>query len=103
MYLIRRIWNVKPGATKQAAMIIDKIGKAYQDAGQRSETRVYWSGYTVPGPANKVYMDWTQETIDSPYREGNVSAGTGDLGAQLRELTEDSYIEFYEMAPEDRG
>ena len=101
MYLIRRVWNVKPGATRQVADIVDKIGKAYQDAGQRSETRVYWSGYTVPGPANKVYMDWTQETIDSPYREGNVSPGTGDLGAQLRELTEESYIEFYEMAPGD--
>lgn len=101
MYLIRRVWNVKPSATRQVADIVDKIGKAYQDAGQRSKTRVYWSGYTVPGPANKVYMDWTQETIDSPYREDNVSPGTGDLGAQLRELTEDSYIEFYEMAPGD--
>ena len=97
MYLIRRVWNVKPRSTKQAAEIIDKIGKAYEDSGQRSETRVYWSGYTVPGPANKVYMDWVQETIDSPYREGSVSPDTGDLGAQLRELTEDSYIEFYEM------
>ena len=97
MYLIRRVWNVKPRSTKQAAEIIDKIGKAYKNSGQRSETRVYWSGYTVPGPANKVYMDWVQETIDSPYREGNVSPDTGDLGAQLRELTEDSYIEFYEM------
>ena len=102
MYLIRRAWKIKPGTTKQAAEIIEKIGLAYQSAGQRSATRVYWSGYTVPGPANTVYMDWTQEIIDSPYREQNVLPDMSALSAQLRELTEESFIEFYEMV-QSRG
>jgi hypothetical protein len=97
MYLIRRVYKVKPGTTRQAAQLIHKIGKRYEDAGQRSQVRVYWSGYTVPGQTNTVYMDWVQETIESPYREGNVSVDTGDLGAQLRELQEETYIEFFEM------
>jgi hypothetical protein len=97
MYLIRRVYKVKPGTTRQAAQLIHKIGKRYEDAGQRSPVTVYWSGYTVPGQANTVYMDWVQETIESPYREGNVSPDTGDLGAQLRELQEETYVEFFEM------
>lgn len=97
MYLIRRAYKVKPGTTKQAAEILQKIGIAYQKAGQRSETRVYWSGYTVPGPANTVYMDWIQEILDSPYREQNVIPDMSELGSQLREVTEESSIEFYEM------
>ena len=101
MYLIRRVYKVKPGMTRKAAELIQKIGKLYEEAGQRSPVRVYWSGYTVPGPTNTVYMDWVQEKIESPYREGNVSPGSGDLGAQLREIQEESYIEFYEMQVPD--
>jgi hypothetical protein len=97
MYLIRRVYKVKPGATRKAAELIHQIGKRYEEAGQRSPVRVYWSGYTVPGPANTVYMDWVQEKIESPYREDNVSPHTADLGAQLRELQEETYIEFFEM------
>ena len=97
MYLIRRVYKVKPGTVKRAAELIAEIGKRYEEAGQRSPVRVYWSGSTVPGPTNTVYMDWTEDTIQSPYREGNKSADTGDLGSRLRELQEETYIEFYEM------
>ena len=98
MYLIRRVFKVKPGNARRAAEIIARIGKAYEEAGQRSPTRVYLSGGTVPGPANTVYMDWTAERIESPYRPGNrFPEAVASLGAQLRELTEESHIEFYEL------
>ena len=97
MYLIRRVYKIKPGTTRQAAELIHKIGKGYEEAGQRSPIRVYWSGSTMPGPANTVYMDWVEERIESPYREDNPLPDMGDLGAQLREIQEESYIEFYEM------
>jgi hypothetical protein len=43
-------------------------------------------------------MEWTADTIDSPYREGNVIPQTvRDAGAPARELIEDSYIEFFEL------
>lgn len=101
MYLIRRVYKIKPGNTRKAAELIYKIGKRYEDAGHRSSVSVYWSAYTVPGPANTVYMDWVQEAIESPYREGNVSPDTSEFGAQLRELQEESHIEFYQMHPGD--
>ena len=97
MYLIRRVYKLKPGVTRRAAELIHQIGKRYEEAGQRSSVRVYWSGSTMPGPANTVYMDWVQEKIESPYRQGQELPNMGDLGQQLRELQEESYIEFYEM------
>ena len=98
MYLIKRVFKVKPGTMRRAAEIITQIGKLYEGEKQRSSVRVYMSGGTVPGPANTVYMDWLDETLRSPYREGNnIPDGIAALGAQLRELQEDSYIEFYEI------
>lgn len=97
MYVIRRVYKVKPGQTKKAAELIHEIGNRYTEAGQRDVVRVYWSGSTMPGPQNTVYMEWTQDKIESPYREGNVLPGLGDLGAQLREIQEETYIEFFEM------
>ena len=97
MYLIRRVFIVKPDTTRKAAQIIAQIGKAYEKAG-RSPTRVYWSGYTVPGPANTVYLDWTQETLGSPYDpDAKEAEGLGTLYDQIRKLYVDTYIEFYEM------
>ena len=98
MYLVRRVWKVKPGTSRRAAQLIAQIGKVYEDAGQRSPTRVYVSGGTVPGPANTVYMDWTEEVLQSPYREDNlIPEELRKIGTELRELQEESYIEFYEM------
>ena len=98
MYLVRRVWKVKPGTSRRAAQLIAQIGKVYEDAGQRSPTRVYVSGGTVPGPANTVYMDWTEEVLQSPYREDNIiPEELRKIGPELRELQEESYIEFYEM------
>ena len=98
MYLIRRVFRCKPGTARRAAEHITKIGKAYENAGQRASIRVYTSGGTVPGPADTVYMDWVAQVIDSPMREGNVMPGEIRAAAeQMREFVEDSYIEFYEM------
>ena len=54
----------------------------------------------MPGPTNTVYMDWTQETLSSPYYTGpsEPEDQVGTIYRQLNELQEDGYIEFYEMA-----
>ena len=98
MYLIRRVFRCKPGTARRAAEQITKIGKAYENAGQRSPIRVYTSGGTVPGPANTVYMDWTAPVLESPYREGNpMPEEIMPVSQQMNEFVEESYIEFYEM------
>jgi len=42
-------------------------------------------------------MEWVQEKLESPYRKENSSPDISDLAAQLREIQEDTHIEFYEM------
>lgn len=99
MYLIRRVFKVKSGKTKEAADLIKQMANAYELGGRQSP-RVYWSGYTVPGPANLVYMDWIEESLQSPFRS-DAEPPVGDLGGMYRslnEIQEDSYIEFYELA-----
>ena len=96
MYIIRRIFKVKEGHTREAAQAINELGKAYEKAG-RSPTRTYWSGYTVPGP-ELVYMDWTAETLSSPFDPKDKEPDyVLDAYKRVGELEEDSYMEFYEM------
>lgn len=100
MYVLRRIYKAKAGQQRKVAELVAQASKAYEEAGQRAQTKVYISGGTVPGPANLVYLEWTSEKIESPYRAGNnVPAAASDAGAQIRELVEESSIEFYEMYP----
>ncbi len=98
MFLLRRTFKVKKGTARKAADVITKIGDKYQALGQRRPSRVYISGSTVPGPADTVYMDWTEETLMSAYREENPTPD--DLNVlfdQLREYQEETSIEFFEM------
>ena len=98
MFLVRRIFKVKKGTARKAAELITQIGAGYQEAGQRTPSRVYLSGGSVPGPANTVYMEWVEEELRSVYRENNpVPPGNSELYQQLRELQEETSIEFYEL------
>lgn len=48
-------------------------------------------------------MEWTEDVIDSTYRQDIVESPqrARDLYAKLREITVDTWIEFYElMTPE---
>lgn len=104
MYVIRRVWTVEPGQARRAATIVAEIGKHYEAVGKRSPSRVYFNNGTVPGEKDRVYMEWTEETIDSPYRPGTSSPEvTRELGAKLRELQIESRIEFYEMMTPEKA
>lgn len=97
-YVIRRVYEVKPGAARKVATVVAKQSELYEEAGQRSPARVYFNGGTVPGEKDRVYMEWTADVLDSPYREGNViPQSVRDAGSASRDLVIDSYIEFYEQ------
>lgn len=102
MYVVRRVWTVKPGEARRAATIVDAIGRLYEEVGKRSQSRVYFNSGTVPGEKNLVYMEWIEDRIESPYRDGQVTVeATAELGARLRDIAIESRIEFYElMTPE---
>ena len=101
MYLIRRIFKMKPGMARKGAEIIYKMGKQYEDAGQRTPCRTYITGNTVPGPLHTVYMDWTEEALRNPYRKDNprlpTKEGEVSLWGQLSPMLQETWIEFYEM------
>ena len=103
MYVIRRVWATKPREARKVASLIAETGAIYEDSGQREQARVYFNGGTLPGDLDRVYMEWTADVIESPYRGGNVYPDTGDLGDRVRDLTEDSWIEFYELLTPDKA
>jgi hypothetical protein len=103
VYVIRRVYQVEPRQARRAATLVAAIGRSYQEEGQRGEVQVYFNGSTLPGERDVVYMQWTAETIESPYRAGNVfPTGTDEWAAQLREIQIDSWIEFYELLTPDK-
>ncbi|MCZ7533897.1 MAG: hypothetical protein M5U23_10945 [Acidimicrobiia bacterium] len=102
MFLVRRIYDVEPGKARQAATIIDKIGKAYEEAGTRSASRVYFNSGTTPGDKNTVVMEWTDETLETTYRTDRVRVDTGSLSDELSEISLGSRIEFWELITEEK-
>ena len=103
MYLVRRIYTVKPGEARKAASLIDQIGKAYEEAGTRSESRVYFNSGTTPGTKNTVVMEWTDESLETPYRDDRVKVeGLGEISAQLRDIALESEIEFWELMTDEK-
>ena len=103
MYHIRRVWKVNSGQARNAAKLVKEIATDYSNAGQRSESIIYFNGGTLPGPRedlNRVYMQWTAEVIDSPYREGN-KIPSSSAYSKLQELLDNSdgpssWVEFWE-------
>ncbi|MDP6454942.1 MAG: hypothetical protein QF898_16685 [SAR202 cluster bacterium] len=98
MYLIRRIFNTKPGEARKVAELVKRQGEIYRDAGQRSEITVSYNGATLPGEQNVVVLQWTAEAIESPSRPNNpLPPEALEVGAQVRPLIESQRIEFMEL------
>lgn len=103
MYLVRRIYTVKPGEARKAATLIDKIGKAYHEAGTRSESRVYFNSGTTPGDKHTVVMEWVDDALRTPYRDDRTRVeGLDEVAAQLREIALESQIEFWELMTDEK-
>jgi hypothetical protein len=104
MYLVRRVYTVKPGEARKAATLIAQLGKAYQEGGTRSESRVYFNSGTTPGAKNTVVMEWIDPALESPYRKDRIRVqGLGDVSAQLREVSIESEIEFWELMTDEKA
>ena len=103
MYVIRRVWKTKPREVRRVASLVAEVGRIYGKSGQREPVRVTFNGGTVPGDSNMVAMEWTSPVIDSPYRADNELPDTGNLGQQIRDLTDESWIEFSELLTPDKA
>ena len=103
MYVLRRIFQTKPGEARRVASLLQKQAQIYHDAGQRSEFKVYFNGATVPGKRDVVVLEWTDEALMSPMRGGHqLPAEALALGAQIRPLVESNRIEFMELMTPDK-
>ncbi len=105
MYVVRRVWKTKPGEGRRVASLVAAMGEEYESVDKRSPSRVYFNTSTLPGKRNRVYMEWTEEVIASPYRDDVVASPqrAQDLYAKVGELTTDSWIEFYELMTPDKA
>jgi hypothetical protein len=98
MFLVRRTFKVRKGTARKAANVITRIGVMYEESGNRMPSTVYYSGGSVPGPADTVYMDWLEEDLKSPYRTDLKKPGKEDsLFEELRQYQEESWIEFFQV------
>ena len=104
MYVVRRVWKVNPGTPRRVATLLAKIGDAYEEAGQRGKPRIYFNGSTCPGEVNRVYMEWTADSLESPYRaSNNIPESVLKWGREVREMAvEESRIEFYELMTSEK-
>ena len=98
MYRIRRVYRTKPGEAGNVAKLVYAQAKLYRDAGHRGDFSVSYNGYTLPGERNIVILEWTDDKIMSPGREGNnIPQEIMEAGMKYRPLLEEQRIEFYEM------
>ena len=98
MYRIRRVYRTKPGEAGNVAKLVYAQAKIYRDSGHRSDFTVSYNGYTLPGEQNIDILEWTDDKIMSPGRQGNnIPKEAMEAGAKYRPLLESQHIEFYEM------
>ena len=103
MYVLRRIFNCKPGEARRVASLVQKQAEAFQEAGQRSECRVYFNGLTTPSNPDTVVLEWTDETLRSTMRAGlQLPQAVRDIGGQVAQLTEGNRLEIMELMTPDK-
>ena len=98
MYVVRRWYKTKPGEARRVATLVHKQASVYQEAGQRGEFRVSYNGYTLPGEQDVFCLEWTDERLETPSREGHkLPQAALELGGDVRKLIESQRIEFMEL------
>lgn len=103
MYLLRRIFKCKPGEARRVATLVRKQADAFQEAGQRSECRVYFNGATTPAEQDVVVLEWTDEALRSTFRaDVQLPQAVRDIGGQVAQLTEYNHIEIMELMTPDK-
>ena len=103
MYVLRRIFKCKPGEARRVASLVQRQAQAFEEAGQRSECRVYFNGATTPAEQDIVVLEWTDETLRSTFRAGiQLPQAVREFGAQVAQLTEGNRREIMELMTPDK-
>jgi len=103
MYELRRTYVTLPGEERRVASLLLGQGEILVEAGQRSPFHVSFNGGTCPGEKQRVYMTWTAEKIESPFRAGNVMPPAYvALRTERNKYTTDTWIEITELMNSDK-
>jgi len=102
VFLVRRIYTVQPGQARKAATYLDKLGKAYEEAGTRGPSTIYFNSGTTPGDKDTVVMAWTDPELKSAYREDRVRVDASDIMEGFADIAISSRIEFWEMMTDEK-
>ena len=103
MYELRRTYVTLPGEERRVASLLQKQCEILVEAGQRSPFHVSFNGGTCPGEKQRVYLTWTAEKIESPYRAGNVMPPAyAAIGTERNKYTTDTWIEIAELMNSDK-
>jgi hypothetical protein len=102
VFLVRRIYSVHPGQARKAATYLDKLGKAYEEAGTRGPSTIYFNSGTTPGDKDTVIMAWTDPELRSAYRDDRVRIDTSDIMEGFSDIAIGSEIEFWEMMTDEK-
>ena len=85
------------------ASLVQKQAQLYHDTGHRAEFRVYFNGYTTPSGPDTVVLEWTDEALMSPYRNGMRRPQEADpIREQVNQLTQGNRIEIMELMTPDK-
>ena len=97
MYMLRRVYKTKYRTARQVASLIRKQQDIYEAAGRNPGT-VYFNPGTVPGESDTVVLEWTQETLGSPFlSDPPIPREALEIGGKVREMIESQHIEFWEL------
>ena len=103
MYLLRRVFKCKPGEARRVASLVRKQADAFQEAGLRSECRVYFNGATTPSEQGVVVLEWTDEVLRSTFRaDVQLPQAVRDIGGQVAPLVESNRLEIMELMTPDK-
>ena len=100
MYLVRRVCKTKPGQAWAVAGYLAKICEAYEENG-RDKARIYIEGQGLPGTPNRVYAEWTQDSIE-PNWFSKIPPAVREYNPQLQGLLDEYLLEIFEVATAEK-
>ena len=88
---------------RKVATLAYQEAQIFKDAGQRTDFSVYFNGGTTPAERDSVVLEWTDDSIQSIYRESNdIPEGALQVGREISELTIDNRLEINELLTTDK-
>ena len=89
--------------SRKVASLAYKEAQTFKDVGQRNDFSAYSNGGTTPGEKDLVVLEWTDDSIQSIYRQSNdIPEEALNIGRDILELCIDHWLEINELLTPDK-